>query len=328
MFKQRHLSLFLPVLLFCAAWIGCSRVPSAWPDMPGKKKVLASFAPIYCFAKAVAGDDANVLCLMTAAGPHANDLSYNDILKVRGADVIFINGLELDEVLIENQLGKQHGKKIPVVKLGDAVPEDKLHHLEEEHEKGKEEKGHHHHHGDHDPHVWLDPVLAKIMVDKIAAELSKLEPSAKAGFQKRAEVFKGKLDELHQHGLAEFKHKKNRNLVAQHDSLGYFAAAFGLKMIGHLRTQAGEEGSLSEMKSLIKQCKETPPAAITVEPQYADKAARLLQAHLQSSGITVQLVEVDPLETAPQLPGSANPDPEYYLKRMQENIDNLAKALP
>ena len=45
-------------------------------------------------------------------------------------------------------------------------------------------------------------------------------------------------------------------------------------------------------------------------------------------GITVELVEVDPLETAPVADKNGNPDPAYYMKRMKENIDNLAKALP
>ena len=44
--------------------------------------------------------------------------------------------------------------------------------------------------------------------------------------------------------------------------------------------------------------------------------------------MTVELVEVDPLETAPAATGAMVPDPAYYMQQMYNNIDNLAKALP
>jgi zinc transport system substrate-binding protein len=318
--------LMLALLVCTTLLTSCSREPKVWPELPGKKKVLASFAPLYCFTQAVAGDDANVLCLLATNGPHAADMSHIDIMKVRGADLILSNGLDLDDELISKWVGSA-SKKVRVVKVGDeAVPDDKLHHIEEEekHPPGK----HEHKHGEHDPHVWLSPVLAKLMVDKIAEELSKLEPAAKERFRQRADAYKAKLDELHKYGLAKFKGRKNLNLVAQHDSLHYFADAFGLKLVGHLRTQAGDEGSLAEGTDLLKKCKATPPAVITVEPQFPEKAPKSLQKTLERDGIVVKLVELDPLETAPLAEGSVNPDPGHYLKRMYENIDNLDKTLP
>lgn len=318
--------LALMLLMSTTLFSSCSRAPSVWPNMPGKKKVLASFAPIYCFAKAVAGDDANVLCLLTIHGPHASEESLDDVKKVREADLILCNGLGLDEEQLKKRLGKA---KVPIVEIGEAVEEKyPLRHLDHD-EKGKHDHGKDdHEHGEHDPHVWLHPLMAMVMVDKIAEELSRIDPARKEGFHKRAAVYKAKLAELHNDGLARFKLKKNRNLVAQHDSLFYFAQAFGLNVIGHLRTQAGDEGSLVEEAELIKLCKKEHPAAITIEPQFAGKKSQLLQKTLEREKIHAKLVEVDPIETAPLAEGSANPDPGYYLKRMYENLDNLDKALP
>ena len=47
-----------------------------------------------------------------------------------------------------------------------------------------------------------------------------------------------------------------------------------------------------------------------------------LRDNLKSKGVTVSLCNLDPLETSP-----ANPDPGYYLLKMRENIDNLAKVM-
>ena len=67
--------------------------------------------------------------------------------------------------------------------------------------------------------------------------------------------------------------------------------------------------------------------AIIIEPQYAKGAAESLQQQLAREGVTVQLVEFDPMETA-AAGADGNPDPGLYLRRMRENIDHLAKALP
>ena len=67
---------------------------------------------------------------------------------------------------------------------------------------------------------------------------------------------------------------------------------------------------------------------IAAEPQYSKAGAEVLQKHLKTAGLSVTLAEVDPLETAPVAGKDGNPDPTYYMKRMKQNIDDLAKALP
>jgi ABC-type Zn uptake system ZnuABC Zn-binding protein ZnuA len=85
------------------------------------------------------------------------------------------------------------------------------------------------------------------------------------------------------------------------------------------------EADARKMAELVKTCQEQKVSAICIEPQYSRKAAEALASQLQHLKADVRLVEVDPLETAP---GSPNPDPSYYLERMRQNIDQLAKALP
>src|SRR5688572_4684112 len=69
-----------------------------WPDRPGPK-VVVSFAPVYCWAVNVAGDDAVVKNMMTTTGPHDFNPTDTDARLVRKADLFFINGLNLDNEL-------------------------------------------------------------------------------------------------------------------------------------------------------------------------------------------------------------------------------------
>src|SRR5206468_1350934 len=134
---------------------GCSNAPDVWREAkPGQKRVLASFAPLYCMARAVAGDDAYVLCFVSTQGPHDFIDSPKDMLKLYRADLILTNGLGLDDQFMD-KLAHGARKAESVVKVGEAVPEAELLHPQEEHNHAH--AGHHHHHGEHDPHVWLGP---------------------------------------------------------------------------------------------------------------------------------------------------------------------------
>jgi zinc transport system substrate-binding protein len=304
---------------------GCSPANDVWPQKPGKR-VLVSFPPLYCLTQKVAGDDANVLCLMTENSPHHYEVVYTDVLKVRKADLFLCNGLEMDEDFAD-KLAKTAGlnKNKVILVADDAIPHEKLLHIEhEEHDHGKKDK-HHHHHGEHDPHVWLSPPLAMDLVDKIASALSKSDPAHKNGYQERAAKYKSDLKKVHEDGLAALKSKKNRKIVSQHDSLRYFAEAFELEIVGQIRLQSGIENDPKQMANLIKECRDKKVAVIAYEPQYPKTEVESLQNTLKGQGLNVTLAEVDPLETAP---GNPNPDPDHYLKTMKRNIDNLVEALP
>jgi ABC-type Zn uptake system ZnuABC Zn-binding protein ZnuA len=297
---------------------GCSKREDPWPEGKGKR-VLVSFAPLYCFTKKVAGDDARVLCLLTSQGPHDYEPTANDALKVRKADLFFINGLALERKDFVERLKNNSGNKdLRVVAVAEALPKE----LKEKHE---EEKGKDHHdHGEWDPHVWLGIEQAKRMVQTICKELSDLDPDHKKDFEKRAADFQAELDNLHKYGKDALANKKNRKLITQHESLDYFAKSFDLDIVGSIQPKAGSEPSEQEKAQLVKECKEKDVKVIAFEPQYMDKQAKTIKSELENKGVKgVQIIELDPLETAP-------PDltADYYITRMRQNLDELKKALP
>jgi zinc transport system substrate-binding protein len=304
-------------LMSLAVLAGCRRADDVWPNT-GKKRVLVSFPPLYCFTKNVAGDDADVRCLTTAAGPHEFKATPNDALLAQKADVFLINGLGLDESL--KKLRKEGAVEI----AEDAVPDKQLIQAG----KDADHKDDGHKHGEYDPHVWLGPPEAKAIVEAIAAKLGDLDPPNKKKYEERAQAYVKELEKLHEHGKAAFANKKSRNIIATHDSLHYFARAFGLKVVDHIQPRPGVEADSPTITRLVKICKEQGVTIIAVEPQYSKGPAEALKSQLGNKGVAIQLVEVDPLETAPAADNKADPDPAYYMKRMYDNIDNLAKALP
>ena len=307
------------VLLLTLFQPGCSHAPNYWKGAkPGQKKVLASFPPLYSIAHAVAGDDAYVLCLLTKQGPHDYQPAPTEMRKLRDANLILTNGLELDDRFMDRLLA---GASVPAgraVKVGDALPKEML-------KEGTEHHGHKH--GDYDPHVWLGPPQAIAMTRTIAAKLAEIDPKNKAGYEARAEAFVKELEKLTAYGKQQFQDKKHRNIITQHESLIYFADAFGLKVVDSIQVRPGDDADSARLSRIARACEEHDVRVIAVEPQYPKSQAEALQKQLQQKGLDVRLVEVDPIETAPVAPGANNPAPGYYLDQMRKNIKALAEAL-
>ena len=303
-------------LATCLAFMspGCRKAQDAWPSA-GKTRVLVSFPPLYCFTKNVVEATTRTCRFLTAQGPHDYHWNKQDVDTAQKADLVLINGLGLDEWI--NKFPKIH----EVFEVAEKLPAGQLKAMSGAHKDDE------HGHGDKDPHVWLGPPQANEMVQAIAVKLGEIDPGHKKKYEERAEAYGKELNKLLEHGKAAFKDKKSRSIVATHDSLQYFADAFGLKVVGNIQPQASVEADSRKLTGLVETCKEHNVSVIAIEPQYSKGPAEALRNQLEKLGLKVELVEVDPLETAPAAPGKTDPDPAYYLEHMYRNIDNLAKAL-
>ena len=148
------------LLAVAVALPGCNNAEDPWKDVPGgQPRVLVSFAPLYCFAKAVAGDDVAVLNLLTTTGPHDFNPTDDDVRLVAKADIMFIIGLGLDERQSELMKTGSGNEKLKLVELAEKLPKEKLCEGHCDHA----DHGADHKH-DMDPHVWLSPDHAALMV--------------------------------------------------------------------------------------------------------------------------------------------------------------------
>jgi zinc transport system substrate-binding protein len=317
----------------CLLPASCSKPDNPWKDAKGKR-IMTSFAPIYCFVANVAGDDATVHCLLTSKGPHEYEPAITDAHQLRGADLFFINGLGIDNKQVQRLVDNSGNKNLRLVDLGKCpglkdkvLPAAKDDDDDDPKEKAKGGDHHHHDHGDTDPHMWLGIPQAIAMVQCIRDELVNADPDPKhqEGYKKRAADFIVKLEKLGADGTKALADKKDRNLVAFHDSLQYFAKTFNLKVVASIEKLGGAEPDMGHFKDLVKACKSDNVRVIAVEPQYPrTTAATALLNELKAKGVAdAVFAEVDPIETAE--PAELTPD--YYEKKMRENIENLAKAL-
>lgn len=333
--RRAYLFILSWLLVIPLFFLGCSAAPDFWAEAKsGQKRVLVSFPPLYAMTHAVAGDDAKVMCLLTQQGPHDYEGSATDLLRVRHADLFIYNGLTLDDVFVDKMLQNHRNSSLVAFNLGGYMEKkhhDLMLHMEHDHDHGhgKDKDGHQHKHGEHDPHMWLGPPQAMKMTEVIATKLAELDPARKKGFQERATKFVKQIQEVETYGKDTFKKNKSKKIVTMHDSFGYFAEAFDIKIVATIQPKPGVDPDAVTIAKLIEACQKEQVSVITVEPQYPKGHAEAIQSALKAKKLDVRIVTLDPLETAPVAQGQTfNPDPGYYLKKMRENIDELSKALP
>jgi zinc transport system substrate-binding protein len=310
------------VAVFLLGQIGCHKAVNPWDsEEGGNLKVLVSFPPLYCFTKGIADKDAKVLSLLVAVGPHEHQAGADDAQVAAGADLFLVNGLQLDD-FVTTVAHASGNKKIKIVKVADTALEkkDRLKMVQEEGGGGHEG----HNHGEWDPHVWLGIDQAILMVQKICATLKEADAAHAADYDKRAAAYVEKLQKLQADGKQMLAGKKNRKIIATHESLAYLCKSFDLTVAGSIMPMPGVEAEGAQLAELERICEKEDIRVIAIEPQYKrDKAEALLRAQ-QTKGRKMVIIEIDPMETA--VPDQLT-DGDYYFRVMRRNLDNLAKNL-
>ncbi len=293
---------------------GCSPAANPWP--PGKLKSVVSFPPLDSFVKKVAGDHATVVCLAKESGVHHYEPTAADANLLRRADFLFANGLGLDGRFLERVVVNSGNPKLEntkaYIKLGEAIPENQLIKTAA---------------GEIDPHVWLGPTRAVRMVEAIRDNLKETDKEHAKDYEDNADNYIKELKELLDHGREKIAKvdKDKRKFLSFHDALNYFAADFGLDVVGYIEVEPGQEPSTSRYADIVELCKKEHVRVIAIEPQYAETAALNVKTELKRRGAgDVTFVEIDPLETAT---AADLTDPAWYTKKMTENIDKLADEL-
>jgi ABC-type Zn uptake system ZnuABC Zn-binding protein ZnuA len=301
---------------------GCAVPKDPWVERPGPK-VLAYFPPLYGLARAVAGDDAQVVSLLQTVGPHHFDPTARDALALRRADLFLTIGLGLDDDVAGKLAKTANNANLKHLALGERLPKESL--REGGCDCGHSHAGEAHSHGHgYDPHVWLGIPEAVRFTAAIADELARLDPAHADDYRARAAAAADRLTALLDEGKAALAAKSEKpRLITFHDSLQYFARAFGVEVVDTIEAP-GQEPSPKKLAKLVAACREKGVRLIAVEPQYSSHtSARVLLEELRRHGIDAAFVEIDPMETA--LPADLTPD--YYERTTRANVARLAAAL-
>ncbi|WP_420485256.1 metal ABC transporter solute-binding protein, Zn/Mn family [Iningainema tapete] len=280
-------------------------------SQPRKTKVVATFLPIYWFTKAVTGDTANVEILVPPGTEvHEYQAKPENVKAIATANVVVKNGLGLEEFLEDTVKNAQNSKLIEIDASKGIQTVKEISPVEK---AGKKDEEHDHEHGEGNPHIWLDPVLAKQQVTNIRDGLVAAYPANKATYEANAAAYIKQLESLDSEFRQTLEKTPNCTFVTFHDAYPYLAQRYKLKQVAVVEIPE-DQLAPADVQNAVKAVKKYKVKALFGEPGVDNKLLTSL-----SSDLKLTLRTLDSLET-----GDTNP--QQYFKAMRANLQTLSSA--
>jgi len=256
-------------------------------------KVLTTVAPIFSFTKNITGIAADVENLLpSGAGAHDYSLSPDDARKIAQADIIIMNGVNLESWL--NKLTGVSEKSSIYTVVDSSSGIDIL---------------------DNDPHIWLSPLNAIMQVKRIRDGLINADPENSKLYSDNTAAYIKRLEILDKEISDEISGWKRKDFVAFHPAFRYLAKDYGLNLAAVIRESPETEPSPRHITEVIDTIRSKNIKSIFTDPIITHKIVRSIAADLN-----LQVYSLDTME-------SGNSSKEYYEDRTRANISVLKKVL-
>lgn len=226
-------------------------------------RVATTISTLNSFVEGVGGDLVVVQSIVpVGASPETFQPTPQDVARLAQAQLLVENGAGL-ETWLDRLLRNAGTSSLRVVVCADGLPV-----------KNK------------NPHLWMDPVLAKQYVLKIRDALIAIAPEHAGEFKKNAAAYNGKLDKLTKDIQAQINSvpPAHRYMIVFHNAWQYYNDRFGITTLGFVERNPGQEPNPQQIAQLIDLAKEHGVNAVFSEPEYSPK---LLRAIAQGAGIKV-----------------------------------------
>jgi manganese transport system substrate-binding protein len=307
---KKGLFLLAASLLSLSLLSACSSGKSTSADN-GKIQVVTTYSIVYDIVKNVGGDLVEIHSLAPiGSNPHEYDPLPEDVQKTTDADAVFYNGLNLEagnswfNKLMETA-GKD-GEDAPVFLMSKGV---EAMHLTT---KGKE--------SEEDPHAWLDIRNGIKYAENARDGLIKADPDNKEAYEKNAEEYIAKLQELHDEAVTQFKEipETERVLVTSEGAFKYFSEAYGFQAEYIWEINQENQGTPEQITRIVDIINEKGITGLFLETSID---ARSMEAVSDETNVPIMgKVFTDSLAK----PGE---DGDTYISMMEWNIKTIKEGL-
>jgi zinc transport system substrate-binding protein len=251
-------------------------------------KVAASFKPVHSLvASVMQGIGEPYLIVKGAASPHDYAMTPAGAEALQEADAAFWIGPELETFLAKPLAAL--GGRAEIVTLDEAEGLIRL-----------PLRGSGAALDTFDPHIWLDPQNAKIMVGEIEKALSAKDPANAAAYKANAARTSAALDALDAELAALLAPVKGKPFITFHDAFQYFEKRFGIEASGSITVNPDAYPGAARIVELRGQVKDLGVKCVFAEPNFA---SNILNAVIGGSDAKVGTLdpEASALAEGPEL---------------------------
>ncbi|EHJ02355.1 ABC-type metal ion transporter, periplasmic subunit [Clostridium sp. DL-VIII] len=260
-----------------------------------KLSITVSIYPLKEFTEEIAGDKAEVTCLVpNNVEPHEYEPKAQDLKGLTESDAFIYNGLGMESWVDKvNEVIKD--KNIPVVNSSEGV------------ESRQEEDA-------IDPHSWLSLKNAEIQSENIKNTLIKLDEKNKDYYEANYNKFKEELESLSNEYKPKFDALSKKDFVTGHAAFGYLCRDFGLTQKSVENLFAEGEPTPKQLEDLVNFCKENNIKTVFSESLASPKVSEALANEVGAKVVPILTLE-------------SKEDDKNYIESMRYNLDEIYKCL-
>ena len=293
--------LFLPFLAACSA--GEIRSDNGKLDVVVTNSILADMT------KKIAGDKINLHNIVPIGqDPHEYEPLPEDIAKASDADLIFYNGINLENAWFSKMV--KNAQKVANQDYFAASDGVEVIYLEGQSVKGKE-----------DPHAWLSLENGIIYAQNIAKQLMVKDPKNKDVYQQNVAAYIQELATLDAKAKSSFAAipADKKLIVTSEGCFKYFSKAYDIPSAYIWEINTEEEGTPQQTRDLVQKLKSGPtPAALFVESSVDDRPMKTIS---RETGIPIYAkIFTDSV-------ANEGEDGDSYLAMMKWNLEKIAEGL-
>ena len=266
--------------------------------------IVTSFYPLYFFTSQIVGPYATVTNI-TPPGlePHEYELTPRDVALMEKSELILVNGGNLEPWAENIAVNLQH-KPETVVYTAQGLFTRTI---------DAEEKN------QIDPHVWLDPSLAKQQVEQISRAVIARDPEHTQEYLNNTQRLKQQLDELDTEFSQSLGVCKRKDIVTSHAAFGYLADRYGLYQVSLSGLSPDQEPSPKELAGVVTFSREHNVKYIFFETLVSPRLAETLANEIGAGTLVF-----NPLEGLTQQEQNDGMD---YFSVQRKNLQNIKIAL-
>ena len=260
-----------------------------------KLKIMASIYPMKEFAKKIAGDKAEISCMVPDnMEPHDYEPKTKDFEALTKSDIFIYNGLGVESWVdsVNSVIGDKDicildtSEGVDVIKEGDII----------------------------DPHCWLSLKEAQKQAGNIKDVLVEIDESNKNYYEQNYDQFISELEGLYNEYKGKFDGLENKNFVTGHAAFGYLCRDFGLQQKSVEGLLAEGEPTPKQLEELVLFCKENNIKTIFSESLASPKVSETLANEIGAKVVPILTLE-------------SNEDGKSYVEAMRYDLEEIYKCL-
>ena len=170
-----------------------------------------------------------------------------------------------------------------------------------------------------DPHVWLDPALARKQVETLRAALARLDPAGAEAYGARAKAFAAKLEALDERFAEGLRNCARREVVVSHAAFGYLTRRYRLEQVAVMGLAPESEPSPAALAAIVRLAR-----ARKVEAVFFETLVNRRLADTLAREIGARTLVLNPIEGLTREEAAAG---KGYLDLMAANLVNLRDGL-